>query len=346
MLGAAIGGRTSDLIGRKWVLITAVSIFGLLTVATALSTSAHMLQVTRFLTGVGLGGALPNLIALVSESVSYERRSTAMGCLYASLPTGGAVASLITSVASAKGQWPIVYLIGGIAPLLLVPLLLLNLPNRGLAPAAATAPKIGIANALFGEGRAARTLVLWIGFFLALLTMYLLLGWLPSLMVSRGLTRPQASIVQLAFNAFGAVGSVLTGLLLDRGRRAMTIGLVFAAALACIAFLAGIPPQLALATLAGGLMGATVSGTQTILYALAPSCYPSKVRGTGVGFAVAIGRFGSAAGPMLGGILVGNGRSPADVMAALLPILGSAGVAAIVVALSTKASDRSTAVVR
>jgi len=339
MLGAAIGGRASDLVGRKWVLITAVCIFGLLTVATAFSTGAHMLQVARFLTGVGLGGALPNVVALVSESVSDERRGTAVGCLYASLPTGGAIASLVTSVASAKEQWPVVYLVGGIAPLLLVPLLVLNLPYRKVTASAVGVSKAGVARALFDDGRAPRTLMLWGGFFFALLTMYLLLGWLPSLMVSRGLTRAQASIVQLAFNAFGAVGSVLTGLLLDRGRRALTATLIFSAALACIAFLARIPPQLAWATLAGALVGATVSGTQTILYALAPGCYPSNVRGTGVGFAVAIGRLGSAAGPMLAGILIGNGRSPTDVMTGLLPILASAGVAAIVLALTTNASD-------
>jgi MFS transporter, AAHS family, 3-hydroxyphenylpropionic acid transporter len=333
ILGAAIGGRVSDLIGRKYVLIATVTTFGLLTIATAFSTSINMLLVARFLTGLGLGGALPNVIALVTESASFERRSTAVGFLYASLPCGGALASLIAALASRIEQWPVVYLVGGIAPLVLAPLLALVLRNRTpVPPTDVPVSPTGFVAALFGERRAVRTLLLWASFFLALLTMYLLLGWLPSLMGSRGLTRPQASMVQMAFNACGALGSVLTGLVLDRGRRTVVVSLVFAGAIASIGYLVGAPADFTLAVIGGGLVGATVSGTQTVLYDLAPSCYPSKVRGTGVGFAVAIGRVGSAVGPLLAAMLVGLGRSPAEVLMSLMPILAVSGMGAIVLA--------------
>jgi MFS transporter, AAHS family, 3-hydroxyphenylpropionic acid transporter len=340
IIGATIGGRLSDAIGRKWVLISAVTLFGLFTVLTAFSVSARMLLIARFLTGMGLGGALPNVVALVAESVSFQRRSTAVGFLYASLPTGGAVASIVATIASGKQQWPTVYLVGGIAPLVIVPLLALILPYRKPTPKRGESlPASGVIAALFGERRALSTLALWVGFFLALLTLYLFLGWLPSLMVSRGLSRPEASMVQIAFNALGAVGSVITGLILDKGRRTLIVAAVFALALACIAYLADIPPVFALAVLGGGLVGATVSGTQTILYALAPSCYPSRVRGTGVGFAVAVGRMGSAVGPLLVGYLIGAGRTPSQVLTGLLPILAVSGLAALIVTMRAPSTD-------
>jgi MFS transporter, AAHS family, 3-hydroxyphenylpropionic acid transporter len=330
IFGAAVGGRMSDRIGRKPVLIASVTLFGLFTVATTFSSGVAWLFATRFLTGIGLGGALPNVIALVSECVTLERRSTAVGFLYASLPVGGATASLVTAVASAKDQWGLVYLLGGIAPLLTVPLLIMVLPR---SPVSEHSPKSGsgIVSALFGDKRARLTLLVWAGFFFALLTMYLLLGWLPSLMVRRGLSRSEASTVQLAFNVFGALGSVLTGFLLDRERRTFTVVSIFALALLAIATLAMIPAEFSLALMAGGLIGATVSGCQTVMYALAPSCYPTPVRGTGVGAAVAVGRLGSAAGPLLAGILLGSGRSPTEVLTALLPLLFASGIAATLV---------------
>ena len=333
ILGAAAGGRLSDLIGRKWVLILSAAFFGVFSLATAASDSAHMLMAMRFLTGLGFGGALPNVIALAVESVPEDKRHTAVGFLYAGLPTGGGAASLIAALASAPSQWPVVYLVGGAAPLVIVPLLMWILPNsKPDAHGRVTAPG-GVVEALFGEGRAVRTLLLWMAFFAGLLIMYLLLGWLPSLMVSRGLTRPQASTVQIAFNWFGALGSVATGLILDRGRRTLSAAVVFAATAAALAYLAGAPAQLPLAILAGGLVGATISGAQTVLYSLAPACYPARIRGTGVGFAVAIGRTGSAVGPLLASVLVGAGRSAEQVLITLVPIIAVSAVGAILVSI-------------
>lgn len=330
MVGAAIGGRASDLIGRKWVLILAASLFGLFSILTAFSTSTHMLMAMRFLTGLGLGGAFPNLIALAAENVSQSKRHTAIGFLYASMPVGGGSASLIAAVFSGAQQWPVVYLVGGIAPLLIVPLLMLFLPGGKPAQNAQEHPAgRSIATALFGEGRAARTLLLWLAFFLALLVMYLLLGWLPSLMGTRGLSHAQASTVQIAFNWVGAAGSILIGFILDRNRSALTVGLVFAASAAALIYLAGAPGDLLLMIIGGGLVGATISGVQTLLYGIAPSCYPTHVRGTGVGFAVAVGRLGSAAGPLLASVLVGAGQSAAQVLMALVPILAVSALASI-----------------
>ena len=336
MAGAAIGGRLSDLLGRKGVLVLSVSLFGMFSLATAASSSAPMLMAMRFLTGVGLGGTLPNLIALAAETVSFDKRHTAIGFLYASMPFGGGSASLISALASGPSQWPIIYLVGGIAPLLVIPLLMAALPNRKPAEGKVLAAPGGVLSALFGEGRATRTLLLWASFFCALLIMYLLLGWLPSLMVSRGLSHAQAFTVQVAFNWFGALGSIATGLVLDRGRRVISTTLVFAATAGALALLAQAPGEFGLALLAAGLVGASISGVQAALYSLAPASYPARLHGTGVGFAVAMGRLGSAAGPLLAGLLVGAGRSAEQVLIMLVPIIAVSALGAILVAWMTR----------
>lgn len=330
MLGAMVGGRLSDRMGRKWVTIGAVTLFAALSALTAHSTSTEMLLLCRFLTGLGLGGAMPNLIAIIAETVSPQRRNTAVGCLYASMPAGGALVSLSSFAFANPDQWPIIYYLGGLVPLLAAIGLIGVLPNVRTSVVRKSA-RSGIATALFGDGRGPRTVAIWTGFFFALIAMYILLSWLPSLLVSRGLPRADASIVQLGFNLFGAVGSVITGILIDRKGRNLTVALVFLSAILSLGLLAGAPVALMMSFVVGSVVGCTMSGTQTILYALAPSCYPQHVRGTGVGFAVAFGRLGSAVGPLLAGAMLGAGASPARVLAALVPIMIVAGAAAVFV---------------
>jgi AAHS family 3-hydroxyphenylpropionic acid transporter len=336
MVGAVIGGRLSDRIGRKWVAVVSVTLFALFSALTAHAVSADMLLWCRFLTGLGLGGSIANLLAIVAETTSPQKRGTALGFLYASLPTGGALVSLAAVRLANPQQWPMIYYLGALVPLLAVPGLIFGVPNVKPSPRLATEPKTDIATALFGEGRATVSVALWIGFFFALIAMYILLGWLPSLLVSKGLPRPEASIVQIGFNIFGAIGSVLTGILIDRRGRSVSVAFVFLAAILSLGVLAGAPATLAISFAVGSLVGCTVSGTQTILYALAPSCYPTAVRGTGVGFAVAMGRLGSALGPLLAGAMLGGGASGARVLMALAPIMLLAGIAAVFT--STKAA--------
>ncbi len=335
MLGAMIGGRTSDLIGRKGVTVTSVALFALMSAVTAQSGNATMLLWARFLTGLGLGGALPNLIAIATESVSPARRNTAVGVLYASLPAGGALVSLSSYAFATPEHWRIIYYLGGMVPILAVPGLILSVRDAKPAADRLAAPKPSIGFALFGEGRAPRTLVLWTCFFFALITQYILLGWLPTLLISKGLPKPEASIVQIGLNLFGAAGSVVTGLLIDRPGRARTTALIFLATIVAIAILAGAPASLGVSFVVGSLLGFALSGTQAIAYALAPGAYPKPVRGTGVGFAVAVGRVGSAIGPLLAGAMLGAGAPPAKVLALLIPMMALSGFAAWWISRST-----------
>lgn len=334
LLGAALGGRLSDRFGRKAVLIAAVAMFGLMSIATGLAPNVDTLLVARFFTGLGIGGALPNLVALVSENTPPALKNTSVGVLYAGLPSGGALASLVAALAKAQ-SWSIVFFVGGIAPLIAIPLLMSLLPeSRQLqaakrASVAVQSSEKGFLFALFGEARAACTLPLWFGFFLALLTMYLLLNWLPTLLVSRGMSKADASLVQLSFNLLGALGSICTGLLMDRVSLRTVVIAAFVGAALSLLLLANVTPELTAALAVGGLVGIAMSATQALLYSLAPGVYRTEIRGTGVGSAVAVGRIGSAVGPLLAGVLLTSGRTPKEVLLMLVPVMLVAGCAVL-----------------
>ena len=348
MVGAAIGGRASDRFGRKAVLIASITAFGAMSICTGLATNVDMLLLFRFLTGVGLGGALPNLVALVSENTAPKYKNTTVGLLYAGLPTGGALVSLL-SLAGAAENWQLVFHVGGFAPLLAVPLMIFFLPESQALKASRTetveaAVKQGFIAALFQENRAARTLLLWIAFFLSLLTMYILLNWLPTLLVDKGLSKAEASLVQMSFNVFGAAASVLTGILMDRMPLKTVVGISFVTAALGLVLLTVAPAVIGVSLIVGGVVGATMSMTQALLYALAPANYPTTVRGTGVGSAVAVGRMGSAVGPILVGILRASGVSSTEVMSMLVPVIVVAGVGALILAFLMGAANQKLAV--
>jgi AAHS family 3-hydroxyphenylpropionic acid transporter len=338
LVGAAIGGRLSDRFGRKPCLLVSVLLFGVLSILTGLSGDLGQLVATRFLTGIGLGGALPNVLALAAENTRPERRRAAIGILYAGLPCGGALASLVSYLGSDPSDWRMIFYVGGLLPLAALLPLAKALPAGG-APAAETG-RSGFAEAVFGGGRTGASVTLWVGFFLALLAMYLLLSWLPSLLIGRGLARPDAALVQMAFNLFGAIGSIATGQLMDRGaRRAPVVAGVFAAAAVSVAMASLLPVSPGISLAVGAALGATVSGTQALLYGLAPILYPRRVRGTGVGVGVAAGRLGSAAGPLLAGLLLATGLAPAQVLLSLLPVLAASGLAAVFLLAKPSAED-------
>jgi AAHS family 3-hydroxyphenylpropionic acid transporter len=328
LFGAMIGGRASDLVGRKWVTAVSVGLFSVLSVITVQAASGEMLLYARFFTGLGLGGAYPSLIALAAENVAPSRRHTAVGFLYAAMPAGGALVSLSAFAFANPEHWRTIYYLGGLVPALALPGLIFGVPSvkPQADPLAKARPSLGLA--LFGEGRATRTVVLWFCFLFALITQYILLGWLPTLLISKGLPRPSASIVQMTFNVFGAAGSVVTGFLVDRPGRSASIGLMFLAGVIGLAVLALAPAGPGISLLVGAVVGFTNSATQAIVYGLSPGCYPARVRGTGVGFAVAVGRIGATAGPLLAGALIGAGAPAAVVLAVLVPLMTASGLCA------------------
>jgi MFS transporter, AAHS family, 3-hydroxyphenylpropionic acid transporter len=294
---------------------------------------------------LGLGGALPNLIALVNETSAPNRRSANVALAYSGAPFGGAVASLISmSIPSSNWRW--IFIAGGIAPLIVAPIMLAMLRESpayermhgavalaGTADArSATSPKPGSFVAIVAGERAVPTLLLWISFFLGLLTLYLLLNWLPTLLVGNGMTKPQAAAAQIAFNVGGGFAALLMGQVLEGRLRRAGIVTTFVALPALILLLSRAPPQVDLTVLIVFALGCAVLAAQAFLYAIAPACYPTSIRGVGVGTAVAVGRIGSIAGPTLGGVLKAAGHSYSQMLTDLLPIVVVGSVTAIALA--------------
>jgi MFS transporter, AAHS family, 3-hydroxyphenylpropionic acid transporter len=337
--GALVGGRLADSFGRKKVLVGSVALFGLFSLLTAAAWDMSSLISARLLTGLGLGGALPILLALVSESSRERRESASVAMVYAATPFGGAIASLI-SLLILGSSWRVIFIVGGLLPLLLAPLMAFGLPesiafqrlNRLRAAEGSEMPKRGSVLAIFAGGRASRTLLLWVSFFLGLLVLYLLLNWLPTLLVGDGLTRVQAAGVQIGFNIGGALAALLVGHLLTTRLRGLSITVVFTAMPVLIIALAKAPAELIIVAAIVFALGCSVIGAQAFLYAMAPVSYPTSIRGIGVGAAVAAGRIGSIVGPKLGGYLKSVGHGSSQLLMDLLPIVIAGSACALILA--------------
>ncbi|MBN3812020.1 3-(3-hydroxy-phenyl)propionate transporter MhpT [Paraburkholderia sp. Ac-20347] len=336
--GAACGGRLADRFGRKRVLMVSVALFGVFSLATTLVWNFESLLIARLMTGLGLGAAMPNLIALCSEAAGPQQRSTAVGAMYCGMPFGAAIAALIGMLGASPTSWRDVFYVGGLGPIVMLPLLgaFLRESQQFVAARASRVSSAardevpGIGEALWRAGRARTTISLWISYLGTLIVLYFLMNWLPSMVLARGLTRVQSNIVLMMFNIGGGIGAVTIATVMDRfGRRRTVIGMYvgIAVALAALASAGG-----ATAMACGGLLcGLFLVGGQSVLYALAGHAYPTEVRGTGVGAAVAVGRLGSILGPLVAGQLFAIGQSPSMLVASSIPLVVIAAIAALTV---------------
>ncbi|EIW8663000.1 TPA: 3-(3-hydroxy-phenyl)propionate transporter MhpT, partial [Klebsiella pneumoniae] len=286
--GALVGGMLADRHGRKRILLGSVLLFGLFSLATALAWSFPTLLLARLLTGVGLGAALPNLIALTSEAAGSRFRGRAVSLMYCGVPIGAALAAAL-GFSGLAAAWQIIFWIGGVVPLLLIPLLMRWLPeSQAFQRAEASVPL----RTLFAPGQAAATLLLWLGYFFTLLVVYMLINWLPMLLVGQGFRASQAAGVMFSLQIGAACGTLLLGALMDKLTPLRMSLLIYSGILASLLAL-GSASSLTGMLLAGFVAGLFATGGQSVLYALAPLFYPAAIRATGVGTAVAVGRLGA-----------------------------------------------------
>jgi AAHS family 3-hydroxyphenylpropionic acid transporter len=346
LIGAVFGGWVADRIGRKRVLVASMLVFGVMSLVTVLSTDAPMLFASRFVTGLGLGGAMPNLIALCAEAGPVSRRATFVTLPYSGVPLGGALGSSVVLWGGAMDNWRILFIVGGIGPLVVGVLLALLLPESGRfrRSRAGGLPKASrVAHTLFGDANAVTTVLLWGTFFSTLLILYLLINWLPLLLVRTGYSRPDAALTSIIFNVGGGVGAIVLGWLADRQPQSRVI---LATYLCMAGSLLGLSltfqysgVHLGVMAAAGFAVGFFVIGAQLALYGVAPGFYPTPVRATGLGAAVAAGRMGSIVGPILAGQMIGSGSRAATVVTMLLPIVAVAGAGAVVLVLRPMLGD-------
>jgi AAHS family 3-hydroxyphenylpropionic acid transporter len=324
-IGALVGGRLSDYLGRRPVLIASIVLFGCLSILTALAWDIQSLSWARLVTGAGLGGAFPNLLALVNESSAPRRRQANAALVYGGMPFGGAIASLFVMFL-APAHWRWIFIAGGVAPLLLTPLLLwLMRESPALVAQPTTARRPGSFREVFAHGRAVPTLLLWGSIFLGVLLLHLILNWLPTLLIGSGLTKPQAAGVQIAFNVGGGLTALLMGQVLESRLRNPAVMVTFVLLPACVLLLARAPGQFVAIVGIGFALGCVLMAALGYLHASAPEVYPTPIRGLGVGTAIAVGRLGSIVGPKLGGVLKAAGHSSSQLLSDILPlvVLGS-----------------------
>jgi len=318
--GALIGGRMADRIGRKKVLLISVILFGLFSLLTAMVWEFYGLLLARFMTGVGLGAALPNLIALCSEAVDEKYRGRAVSLMYCGMPIGGVCISLLAMSELFTG-WKYIFYAGGLAPLLVIPAMVLWLPeSQAFTHSMANRtrqPQEGM-SAIFHNGLATPTVLLWVSYFCTLMVVYMLLNWLPSLVVGQGFTKTEASSVQMFFSVGAAMGTIILGQLLDRWKMIAVIALMYTGILVALLAL-GNADSLQLMIIAGAIAGFFTIGGQMVLYALGTLFYPTRIRATGLGTAVAVGRLGAMSGPAVAGQLLAMGGDTSAVLLASSP---------------------------
>ncbi len=328
VIGAALGGRLADYVGRKPVFIGAVSAFGLFTLATAAAGSFQMLFAVRLLVGLGFGAALPNMMAVASEISRPERRTITAAAMFCGLPFGGGISAWLTQLMPPGTDWRVLFYIGGSLPLFIVPALYLGMVEtlkRGAAEKKQSAP---IVAALFEQGRAAPTALLWLTFFPTLLILYLLLNWLPTLAAAQGLDGAAAPRASMAFNWGSIPGALIFGFLVDKLGPRWPLAAAYVALIASLILLAG-ADGLGPIVLFSGAAGLFLLGANYSLYGVAAGYYPTLVRGTGSGASVAVGRVGSVAGPLLAGALLSAGMSAQQVIYIMVPAAIIAGAAVV-----------------
>ncbi len=333
VIGAMFGGWLADKTGRKPIFIAAVATFGAFTLLTAAIDSYEVLLLVRFCAGLGFGAALPNMMAIAAEISRPEKAATTAAMMFCGMPVGGGLSALVTQLLPADFDWRVLFLIGGVLPVIMVPVLWRLMPETLARARAGAAPRAPVLHALFGEGRAGSTLLLWLTFLPTLLILYLFLNWLPTLVIANGFDATTAPRTSMAFNFGSVAGALAFGHLADRYHFRWPITFAYLALIAALLGLAQAQGQ-AITIALSAAVGFFLLGANYALYGVAPIYYPGAIRGTGSGASVAVGRIGSILGPLLAGIMMSGGTSATGVVYYMVPV--AAVAAAAVFALSLR----------
>ena len=339
MVGALLAGPIGDRFGRKPLLMMSVTLFGIASLASAIAPSLDFLAATRFFTGAGIAGGFAGTVALTGDYTPQRLRAMIIMLTFTGAPLGGFVGGQVVALMLSKGfGWPIIFIIGGVFPLVILVVTALWLPEspRLLAARASLAPRhrallkrlaitqstaethvIDVAHGnplrlLFSEGFLRQTTLLWIIFFCSLLNIFLFIFWLPEILHLTGMTPAEAAFASSLYALGGILAVLYLGWAIDRfGARSLAVhfatGIVFIALLALV----GMPYVAVLVVVF--LCGLTVLGSQTGLNGTCGKLYPARMRTSGYGMATGVGRLGGIAAAPLGGFLLAGGLPPTQV---------------------------------
>jgi MFS transporter, AAHS family, 4-hydroxybenzoate transporter len=355
LVGAPFFGYLGDRYGRRVAIISSLLFVGASTLASAWASNLQQLLWLRFASGLALGGVLPNVIALNAEFTPKRLRATVLVVMLTGIPLGGAVPGLVGATLMPTYGWPVVFIVGGIIPLIVGLCMSLAVPDsikfmvlrggqdevvarlaRKLHPGLAVEPGTrfvldqeegsartrGSPLALVRDGWAPVTILVWLIFVFNLTANNLMNAWLPEIVQSSGHTTAEGSYSGSLYQLGGAIGGLCIGFLIDRLGLWILVAL-FSLAVPVVA-LTG-TPGLSVSLLFGMafLSGCAITGMQSALNASAGLIYPTALRANGVGYALGVGRIGSISGPLIGSLLSRLDVSPAMFfyVAALGPLL-------------------------
>jgi AAHS family 4-hydroxybenzoate transporter-like MFS transporter len=327
--GGLVAGPCADRFGRKAVLVTAVALFGAACTGSAFSADLLQLTTLRFVTGLGLGAAMPNAVTLMSEYCPDQRRATLTNAMFCGFPLGAALGGFLAAWMIPQWGWRSVLLLGGAVPVVLAAVMLVRLPEsvrymvanchpaeriravlHRISHAAADAPSFCMAEraaapvagnglrVILSRPYIVGTLMIWLAYFMGLVIFYSLINWMPILFKEAGLDARTATLAASLF-PLGGVGAILLGWLMDRFSPNRIIALCFslsAVSIYAIGLSAGsVGLLMSVVFIAGTLMNTA----QSSLPALAAAFYPTQGRATGVAWMMGVGRFGGVAGSFL-----------------------------------------------
>ncbi|MBV8935527.1 MAG: MFS transporter [Alphaproteobacteria bacterium] len=369
LVGALSAGPIGDRVGRKPLLLASVTIFGVASLLSALAPSIPVLSILRFFTGLGIGGAFPGAATLTGDYAPQRLRATMIMASFTGAPIGGFVGGQIVALLLPRFGWPVIFILGGVFPLALVLVLAFWLPEspRFLAGKAtlsrrqsALLERLDITAAhrerhpvdiarenpvkmLFGRGYALQTILLWVIFFCSLMNLFLFGYWLPEVLHLIGMTPAQA-VFASSLRDLGAIFAVLyLGLLIDRRgpERSLAFHYALGAVFIGLVSLVAMPYGLLLTVIF--FCGMTIIGSQTGANATCGKLYPARMRTSGLGWALGVGRLGGIAAPVLGGYLLSLGVAPTQIFlsACLFAVIAAAATGLLALRGTRSAAIRS-----
>lgn len=354
LIGALGFGTLADRWGRKRMLILCALIFSFAMLLTTQITSVEQLALCRFITGLGLGGSVPNSLAFGSEYAPRRLRASIASLMWVGMPGGAALAGLAAAYVLPTHAWQSVFWLGGFVPLAAVVLVTLFLPeslaflvrqdrdkaqvrkivSRISPQALAEGKEVEFTTSeeklpgvpvkhLFMEDRGIMTVLIWVLFYLSFLLIQFMMSWNPSLMRQSGASIRQYSVAFALLNLGNVLATVLIGRFMDKFNAFLTMAITFVlAAITLSAFGFMLHGSFTLVVILSVTTGFFVAASNSGMMAFAATSYPVSIRGTGIGWAYAAGRVGAITGPMLGGILLARHWS----VAAICSFMGLAGI--------------------